>query len=176
METIETTVAFKPPEPEQMAKQIFGIDSTELAICEVLIAEGEATISELSEQLPHDRSTISRHLNHLVTLNMATKRSKNLDRGGRAHVYSFVPPDEIRQNLQLGIYMWSKEALELADEVTQAKFEAMAEQSGEMATNGSHAETNPEKPSMAGDNKSESDDSEQGNSLIDKLFDKNWLQ
>lgn len=174
METIETTVAFKPPELEQMVKQVFGIASTELAICEVLMAEGEATISELSKQIPHDRSTISRHLNHLVSLDMVTKRSKNLNGGGRAHVYSFVSPDEIRQNLHLGIYMWSKEARELADELTQAKIEAMVEQSGE-ATSGSNAETTTQKPRAAGDNKSESDNGEQGNSVIDRLFDYDLL-
>lgn len=172
MEASETTVAFDPPEAEQMAQQIFGIASTELRICEVLMAEEEATVADLNEQLSHDRSTISQHLNHLVDLGMATKRSKNLDGGGRAYVYSFAPPDEIRRNLHLGLEMWTKDAKELADELTQTKIEAMAEQSDETSTSEPDAETVTDTTSAMEQRESDSDNGDREGSFIDRLFDR----
>lgn len=138
-----------------MAKAVFGIASTELEICEVRMAEGEATIPQLSEQLPHDRSTILRHLNHLVKLGMATKRSDVQENGGRINVYSFVPPDEIGQNLRLGLYMWAQEAMELADELTQAKIEAMAEQTDKAIASHPNTETTTEKTTAESTSESE---------------------
>lgn len=167
LETIDTTAVFEPPKLEEIAQQIFGATPLELDICDVLMAEGEASVSTLTDQFSHNRSTIFRHLNHLVERGMVTKRSEALEEGGQVDIYSCVPPDEIRRKLKISLYIWTQEAMELTDERIQAKIEA-AEQTDETTTGGSNADTISDTTRAAGNSEAESNVI--GDSVIDRLF------
>lgn len=175
METIETTTIFESPEPEDIAQQVFGATSMELEICDILMAEGEASVSKLTEQFSHDRSTISRHLNNLVERGIVTKRSEALKEGGRVNVYSCVPPVEIRRKLKVGLCLWAQEALEKVDDRMQAKIEA-AEQADGTTVSGSSAEPTANTTKAKGDSEAELKPVEQRNSLIDALLNCDWLR
>lgn len=134
MEMVNMTVRYNQPELEQVAKAVFDISSTELVVCKALMAEGEATIDDLTTQVPRDRSAIQRHINHLVELGVVEKKSQVLKEGGRVHVYSSAPVEEIYRAFRLGLYMWLDDAEDLLDELSQGKLEAMVEQAdGEIA-------------------------------------------
>lgn len=169
METIETAVVFESPEVEEIARQVFGATSTELEICDVLMAEGEASISTLTEYFSCNRSTISRHLNHLVERGVVTKRSEELKDGGRVHVYSCIPADELRQKLEIGFYMWADEAMKKIDEQMQSKIEA-AGQTDRVTTSDRDAETTTHTTGVAGDSAAELEADRQEDSLLNRLF------
>jgi predicted transcriptional regulator len=135
-ELVDTSVEYEPPEAEPVVKTVFGISSTELVICNALMAEGDATIDDLTSQVSRDRSAIQRHINHLTELGIVAKKSRVLDEGGRIHVYSSVPVDEIYRTLHLGVYAWLNDAEDLLDELTREKLEAMAEQADEIKGDG----------------------------------------
>lgn len=171
MESIEITIAFKSPGVEELAQQVFGASALELEICDVLMAEGEASVSELTEHFSRNRSTVFRHLNRLVERGIVIKQSKKLKEGGQAHVYSCVPPNEIRRKLEIGLYMWAQEAMEKIDERMQAKIEMAEKRDGTM-TNGPNIE--PAATTRAeSNNEAESKAVEQRDSLIERLFDRN---
>lgn len=127
LEPVDTSVAIEPPEVSDIARAVFDISSTELAICRTLMAEDEATIRDLAERLPRDRSVIQRHVSHLVELGVLEKRSRSLPAGGRVNVYAPKSPEEIRRRLHLGLYAWMTDAEDRVEELNREKMEAMVE-------------------------------------------------
>lgn len=127
MDSIERVAVFQEPELEQIASQVFGISSNEFAVCKALMAEGPTTIADLSEQFDYDRSTVSRHLDHLAELGIVDKERQEVPSGGRQYVYSTIPPEEAHRTFLYGLYAWTEEALELTDELSDQKIEAIAE-------------------------------------------------
>ena len=174
MEEIKTTAVFESPELEDVAEQVFGAPAMELEICDVLMAEGEASVSALTEQFACNRSTIYRHLNHLVERGMVTKRSEQLADGGRVHVYSCVPPDEMRRKLTASLYLWVDETLEGIDDRMQAKVEA-AEGTESATTSGSNSRTTSGTTRATDASEAELNAVEQRNSLIGRMFERDWL-
>jgi predicted transcriptional regulator len=136
METLERTAVFEEPELEQVARQVFGMAPNELTVCKALVAEDSVTISDLAGRLPYDRSTVSRHLDHLVELGVAEKESKGIAGGGRENVYSTVSEQEIRRQFVLNLYGWTEEAVRLTEELSERKIEAMVEEAPVAANGG----------------------------------------
>lgn len=136
IESVETTVRIEAPETLQIAREVFGITPTELAVCHSLMGEGEATVDDISGQFDYDRSTVIRHLNHLLELGMIRKRSEVIEGGGRVNVYSSRSPAAIRRQFTLGLYVWLEEVSELADDLTDEKIEALTERAAEEVTDG----------------------------------------
>lgn len=174
MEEIKTTAVFEPPEVEEVAKQVFGAPAMELEICDVLMAQGEASVSTLTEQFAYDRSTIYRHLDHLVERGMVTKRSEQLTEGGRVHVYSCVPPDEMRRKLTASLYLWEQKVIEKMDDRMQTKIE-VAEATEGATTSGSNSGTTTDATRATDASEAESNAVEQGDSLIGRLVERDWL-
>lgn len=131
MRPINPEIAVEQPDQAQLAQTVFGISSTELSVCQVLFSRGEATVKELTGCIDRDRSSIHRHLNHLDELGFVTKKSKTLDDGGRVNVYSTRSPEKIRRKFIIGVYAWLEESMEVADDLSEEKIEAMLEQTAE---------------------------------------------
>lgn len=166
LEEIEVSGIYEPPEMEQISQQVFGITPGERKICEGIILEGEATVSELRNHVSVDRSTISRRLNHLVDLGLVYRQSEALKKGGRTYVYSFAPLDEVQRKLQVGLYLWTRETLELTDELVQEKKEIMAAKDHERVANESNSKRTDESTEST-----ENINSVQIFSMLDGLFD-----
>lgn len=128
MEAVETNVTYDAPEPMQVTKAVFGISSTELALCKVLMAEEQATVGDLAAEISRDKSVAMRHLDHLVELGVVEKESRVRREGGRENVYSSVPLDEIHRSFRLGLLAWLDDAEELLDELSREKLQTMIEQ------------------------------------------------
>lgn len=128
MEAFERTTRVESPETEDIARTVFGMTPTQLDICHVLMAEDEATVNELAESVPKNRSTIYRHLDHLAELGFVTAREEAIPDGGQVNVYSSRPPAELRRKLTVGLAVWLDEAKAMTDELTEEKIEAMIQQ------------------------------------------------
>lgn len=142
LDTVDATAVFEPPELKAVTTTVFGMGTTEIAVCVALMTVGDATVNELTTQFSHARSTTQRHLAHLVELGVVEKQSQVLLEGGRANVYSIRSADEIYHQLRLNLYAWLAAAEDQLEELNREKFEAMAERTdGETADESeSHSE------------------------------------
>lgn len=127
-EPLDATATYDPPSVEQVANAVFDISSTELAVCKAIMEEDEATIDDLTAKIPRERTSILRHLNHLVELGVVEKKSRVRRAGGRVNVYTSVPVEEVYRAFRLGLYTWLEDAEAMVDELSQEKFEGMIEQ------------------------------------------------
>lgn len=140
-ETVEATTVYDQPDIESVIKTVFNISSTDLAICRVIMTDGEATVKELATQLSFDRSTIYRRLNHLVELGVVEKHPRIPKEGGEVHVYSPAPMDDIHRQFQLGLHTWLTDAEELLDEMHQERLKRMVEEAEAETANEPESQT-----------------------------------
>lgn len=124
---VETTVVCDPPELPSVVSEVFGLSATDLAVCYALDQLDEATVDDLTDHLDRDRSTVSRSLDRLGELDLVEKRPRIPESGGRVHVYSSRPLDDVRRRLELGLYAWVDAAVEEVDELDRRKMEMMAD-------------------------------------------------
>lgn len=167
MAPLESDAVFQEPRLEQVAKQVFAISANELAVCKVVMAEGPTTVADLADRFDYDRSTVSRHLGHLVELGLVEKDTEELPGGGRKYVYSTVPAEEVRRTFVLGLYAWTEEAFQLTEELSQGKLEAMVEDAA-VTGDGRGEETTDGGRATAGRDRTEPT----GRSLIQRLFNR----
>lgn len=168
MVATERTVVFQEPELEAVAKWVFGISANEIAVCKALMAEGPTTVVELADEFDYDRSTISRHLDHLVELGIVEKERQKLPGGGREYIYSMVPTEEVHRTFVLGLYAWTEDALQLTEELSNQKVESMVEEAV-VAEEGGREDTADVRRANGG-----RDTAESGmRSLIRRLFGRN---
>lgn len=125
MESVDDSTEFESPDLQDVVGEVFGISSTELEICRLIMDKEKATVTDLYEEFDRDRSVITRHLNHLVEIGVVKKNSRVLEEGGRVNVYLPRSAEEIRRQFRLGLYAWLGEASDLVDDLTKEKLEAM---------------------------------------------------
>ncbi len=83
-----------------IVKCMYGLSDFEIVIYRKLVDKGPLRADDLVPVMKKDRSTIYRALQRLVGAGLAFRETKNIDRGGYYHVYSSVPPDQLRQKLK----------------------------------------------------------------------------
>lgn len=127
MTAVDATAAIDPPDTESLVREVFGMSATDLELCRVLVAEGEATIGDLTGRLDRDRTSITRRLNHLTDVGVLDKHTRVLPEGGRANVYAPNDIDAVHRQLELGLYAWLDDALDLVEDLNREKIEAMAD-------------------------------------------------
>lgn len=140
MREVETTVPIGSPDVEHVMHDIFDISATELDVCRQVMAEDETTINELVDTIDRDRSVITRHLNHLVELGILEKKSRILTEGGRVNVYSHCTEETVNRQLELGLYTWLINAVDVIDDVSAEKIAMMAQNSDEDGTTSEHSQ------------------------------------
>lgn len=171
LEPIEATAAFDPPDMADVAREVFGISGTELAVCRTLMSEDEATVEDLASRIPRDRSVVLRHLNHLVDLGVARKHSRVLPEGGRVNVYAPNSVEDVRRRLRLGLYAWLADAEARIDELNREKFAEMVERGDVAAADGSDAGSTLGRPETPEDRTEGSGATDgDGRSVFDRLL------
>lgn len=170
MEAIETTTVYEPPGLEAVVQDVFDMSPTAVRVCREVMAKEAANVSELAAELDYDRSTITRHLNHLVDLGLVEKRERTLSEGGRAYVYAPKPAEDVRRQFKLGLCGWFEDAMGAVDELSREKVEAMADQAmvqtdsiGSQTPDGNQRETEIAETNGGADR-------EPGDSLLSRLF------
>jgi predicted transcriptional regulator len=83
-----------------IVKCMYGLSDFEIVIYRKLVEKGPLRADDLVPVMKKDRSTIYRALQRLVGAGLAYRETKNIDRGGYYHVYSPVPPNQLRQKLK----------------------------------------------------------------------------
>jgi predicted transcriptional regulator len=82
-----------------IVKCLYRLSDFELTIYRKLVKSGPLTADDLVPSLKRDRSTVYRALQKLVSSGLAFKDTKTIDRGGYYHVYSAVPPADLKKRL-----------------------------------------------------------------------------
>jgi predicted transcriptional regulator len=82
-----------------IVKCMYGLSDFELVIYRRLAKQGPLRADDLAPSLKKDRSTVYRALQSLVGSGLAFRETKTIDRGGYYHVYSAVPPKQLREKL-----------------------------------------------------------------------------
>lgn len=123
MQAVRDLPGVEPPTTETLLRTVFGMSTTELEVCLCAMESGEATAAGLAEELGVDRSLVSRHLNHLAELGVLEKGRRVLREGGHVNVYTPVDVEEVRRRLELGLSVWTRDAVRLIDDVGKEKVE-----------------------------------------------------
>ena len=82
-----------------IVKCMHGISDFELAIYRRLVKQGPLRADDLAPVMRKDRSTVYRALQKLVSSGLAFRETKTIERGGYYHVYTAVPPEQLRTKL-----------------------------------------------------------------------------
>lgn len=116
-----------PPRLDDVLRTVFDMTESELDICLCVMAGGEQTVAELSEEVGYDRSVVFRHLNHLVDLGVVGKRRRLLKEGGQVFVYTPRDPATVRENLLANFGGWVSEATAHIESLSREKVETIVE-------------------------------------------------
>jgi len=129
------TEASAVPEPtlEDLLGAVFQMSESELDICLCVMEGGGLTVKELAAETDYDRSSVARHLSHLVDLGVLEKRRQLLEQGGHVYVYTPTDPDMVRQSFRDTFHWWIGAALARIDELSREKVEAIVETTDEDA-------------------------------------------
>ena len=162
---------YSSPTVESVFREVFGIAGPKPAICRAVMVEDETTAEALARRLDRNRSSINRHLNHLVSLGVLNKEPQTLPEGGRVFVYTHIPMDDLQHRFRLGLYGWFAEAVALVEELDREKLEAMVEaDDGEKTTDPSDGEPGPDTEAVARDGSDPATDEVEGGSLVRRLL------
>lgn len=83
-----------------IVKCMYGLSDFELSIYKRLAKHGPLKADDLAPSLKKDRSTVYRALQRLVSSGLAFRETKTIDRGGYYHVYTAVPPSQLKDRLR----------------------------------------------------------------------------
>lgn len=123
----DTRSAISEPELETILEAIFEISSTELEICLCVMDAGEATIEEIATKLNASRTTVSRHIDHLVDIGVLEPDDRVLTSGGRVTVYTTASPAVVRKRFKRILCHWTMEAVCQIDTLTEEKVREISE-------------------------------------------------
>lgn len=127
LEPVTTPSAISSPTLDELLRVVFDISDTQLEVCLCVMEGGELTVQELADKIGYDRSVISRHLNHLVELNVLNKHRRLLDQGGYVYVYTPVEPEMIRHQFRVEFIRWVSQAQVLIEDLQREKVEMVVE-------------------------------------------------
>lgn len=103
-------MSVKPPDVKQVLLQAFGLPKAGLDIRLCVIGDGPHSANEIAELLGYDRSTVTRHLNKLVDLDLLQRSELNREGGGVINVYHSVDLERMRREALIEFYVWAGEA------------------------------------------------------------------
>lgn len=97
----------------------FNLNPLETAVYKILVLEGPLTAKELGNKLKKDRSTSYRALKNLMSAGLCYKETMTIEAGGYYHVYTALPPGEVKEEIERMAEVWYekiKEGLSKFDE------------------------------------------------------------
>ena len=79
---------------------VLNLNSLEVTSYKALVKKGPMKADELGEVLGKDRSTAYRCLKQLISCGICTKETQYREKGGHYHVYTAVPPTNVKTKLK----------------------------------------------------------------------------
>ena len=79
---------------------VLSLNPLEVTTYKTLVKKGPMKADELGEILGKDRSTAYRCLKHLISCGICIKETHYMERGGHYHVYTAVPPTNVKSKLK----------------------------------------------------------------------------
>jgi predicted transcriptional regulator len=94
---------------------MYNLSDMDMETLKLLLTRGPFKADDLADRLGRDRSTVYRSLQKLVSCQVVSKETRNLDRGGYYHVYAAVPRDVLRDRLEHCVEEWHSRVRTLLD-------------------------------------------------------------
>lgn len=113
------------PDLEAVLRTVFGITELGMEVCIRLMDVGEASAREVAEGVDADRSTVARHLDHLVALGVLEADQRIPSGGGRVTVYRTAPAAVVRERFAVGLYHWLAAAVRAVEDLSEEKVRAV---------------------------------------------------
>lgn len=93
-------------EPEELIKCALAVRKAEIQIYITLLSEHNITVKELAEKIGKSRPATQRLLQDLVSKNLAIREESLIGRGGYEYRYRAVPPEKVKEFIELTIDRW----------------------------------------------------------------------
>ncbi len=94
---------------------MYNLSDMDMEALKLMLSEGPFKADDLADRLGRDRSTVYRSLQKLVSCQVVTKETRNLERGGYYHVYAAVPRDVLRERLEHCVEEWHSRVTSLIE-------------------------------------------------------------
>lgn len=85
---------------------MYNLSDLDMEALKLLLSGGPSRAEDLADRLGRDRSTVYRSLQKMVSCQVISKETRNLDRGGYYHVYAAVPRELLKERLEHCISEW----------------------------------------------------------------------
>jgi predicted transcriptional regulator len=95
---------------------MFGLSNLDIAVLKNLIKKKNQKTRDLAKKIRKDRSIVHRSLHKLISSGLVIKEKQNLPKGGYYHVYSAVPEEKIKLQMQRCARDFYDNMLKLIDE------------------------------------------------------------
>ncbi len=125
MDAIPTDI--RDPDLDTILRDVFGMSPLGLEVCLCLMDAGAASVAEVTDAVDANRSTVARHIDHLVDIGVLEADERIRPDGGRVTVFRTAPPAVVRERFRRALYQWMVAAIGVVDTLTEEKVEKLAE-------------------------------------------------
>lgn len=87
-------------------RSALNLNHLEVVAYRILVSEGAMRTDDLAKHIEKDRSTAYRCLKNLVASDVCVKEIVNLDKGGYYHLYSAIPPEQVKIRMKECTEQW----------------------------------------------------------------------
>lgn len=106
-----------PPEMKEMMKVLYDLSSSETEVL-YFLCDKEARVSEISENLNKDRSTVQRYLSKLRTAGLVKRESKvEEEKKGRYYIYRVPDKEEMKAKVKDKMDEWQEDKYKTLEEI-----------------------------------------------------------
>lgn len=126
-EEVDTMPGVREPDLDTVLRTVFGMSPLGLEVCLCLMEVGPASVADVTEAVDADRSTVARHVDHLVDIGVLEPDERIRPEGGRVTVFRTAPPAVVRERFRRALYRWMGAAVGAVDDLTEEKVRSLAE-------------------------------------------------
>lgn len=104
------------PDLETLWREIFGLSRTRILVCICVLMDEPTTVGDVAEMSGLSESTVSNHLEPLVSAGILERSVRNLRDGGTIHVYNGAPIETQQEIYRRGLFTWFARAITMIEE------------------------------------------------------------
>ena len=115
MEEMRAHIAAGKLEAADIIKCALGLRDLEVRTYFTLL-DGPMQVQEIADKLQRNRSTVQRSLTNLISKGLATRRTRNIPRGGYFYEYEAAPPTEVKKMVRAALDQWYEKMVHFLEE------------------------------------------------------------
>ena len=111
VEEKEISEIFQDPSPVQEAfLSVFGLQESHIRTYIAVVEHPESKTDRIAEAIDRHRRYVATSLRELHTAGLVEREKRRFETGGVGHVYSPLPPEEVKSHFQTKFQEWLTEA------------------------------------------------------------------